>query len=519
MKVSAQGESSADAGVSAGRGGLFVLFAKVFFIASGLLQQIFLPRVIGQANYGALSIVFAFSNVLNNVVVAASIQSASRVVVEAKGEHRQALSAVLRLHVPMSILLGLTFAGVSPLLARFEHAESLWMPIALMALVLTAYAVYAPIVGSLNGRKAFSKQAMLDVTFATMRTSGLLGLGYLFTRRGYGVLGAALGVVCAALLIVPISWVVARRGTKASEATRSVQPTSTYSLDTKAYLRGLLSLALIQLSTNMLMQIDIILLGSSLSSVGTQEAAHEWVGVYRACQVFAFLPYQLLFAVTQILFPMVATARAAGDRDLVRAYVERGARIALLFAGLMVAVMAALPRGIVGLVYDPTVAARAAVTMRILTVGQGAFALLGVTTTVLASLGKEKKGALATSFALVLTMVAQYVLVPRFAFGEMQLVVTASLVFGALVLGLFLGWWSVAKEVGGFIPLLTALRVPLAVASTIAVGVAIGPTSKVMTLVFAPVCALSYLGVLFVTRELGKKDLDLVRTLAKRGRG
>lgn len=517
MKVPAQGEGNAEGGVSAGRGGLFVLFAKVFFIASGLLQQIFLPRVIGQANYGALSIVFAFSNVLNNVVVAASIQSASRVVVEARGQHDSALRAVLRLHAPMALVLGLTFAGVSPLLARFEHAESLWMPIALMALVLSSYAVYAPIVGSLNGRKAFSKQALLDVTFATMRTSGLLGLGYFFTRRGVGVLGAALGVVCAALLIVPISWVVSHRGPK-PEATARAEATAPYTLDTKAYLRGLLSLALIQLSTNMLMQIDIILLGRSLSSTGAEAAAHDWVGVYRACQVFAFLPYQLLFAVTQVLFPMVATARAAGDRDLVRTYVERGARIALLFAGLMVAVMAALPRGIVGLVYESTIATRAAVTMRILTVGQGAFAILGVTATVLASLGKEKRGAMATAFALVLTMVAQFFLVPRFAFGEAQLIITASLVFASLILGLALGWWSVVREVGGFIPFATSVRVILAIGVTIGAGVLIGPTSKLMTIVYAPLCAALYLGALFLTRELGSKDLELVRTLAKRKR-
>ena len=517
MKVPAQGEDNAEVGVSAGRGGLFVLFAKVFFIASGLLQQIFLPRVIGQANYGALSIVFAFSNVLNNVVVAASIQSASRVVVEAKGQHDTALRAVLRLHIPMALVLGLTFAGLSPLLARFEHAPSLWMPIALMALVLTSYAVYAPIVGSLNGRKAFSRQALLDVTFATLRTSGLLGLGYFFTRRGMGVHGAALGVVCAALLIVPIAWAVSRRGSMPRRAEGSA-PTTPYRLDTKVYLRGLLSLALIQLSTNMLMQIDIILLGRSLSSMGTEAAAHDWVGVYRACQVFAFLPYQLLFAVTQVLFPMVATARAQGDRDLVRVYVERGARIALLFAGLMVAVMAALPRGIVGLVFEATIATRATVTMRILTVGQGAFALLGVTATVLASLGKEKRGAVATAFALVLTMVTQFIVVPRFPFGEMQLIVTASLVFGSLILGLGLGWWGVVREVGGFIPFATTIRVVLAIVATIGAGVVIGPTSKLMTLVYAPVCAMIYLGLLFLTRELSSKDLALVRTIAKRKR-
>ena len=40
---------------TAGRGGVAVLGAKVFFIFSGLAQQTILPRVIGLAGYGALA--------------------------------------------------------------------------------------------------------------------------------------------------------------------------------------------------------------------------------------------------------------------------------------------------------------------------------------------------------------------------------------------------------------------------------------------------------------------------------
>ena len=56
----------------AGRGGLFVLGAKVFFILAGLVQQALLPKALGLAGYGALSRVLAASNILNNVVVSSS---------------------------------------------------------------------------------------------------------------------------------------------------------------------------------------------------------------------------------------------------------------------------------------------------------------------------------------------------------------------------------------------------------------------------------------------------------------
>ena len=39
------------------------------------------------------------------------------------------------------------------------------------------YALYAALVGSLNGRRMFLHQAGLDITFSTVRTFGILGRG------------------------------------------------------------------------------------------------------------------------------------------------------------------------------------------------------------------------------------------------------------------------------------------------------------------------------------------------------
>jgi len=67
----------------AGRGGLAMLAANVYFILLGFVQQALLPRAIGRADYGALARVSAVSNVFNNVIVTASIQGVSRVTAAA----------------------------------------------------------------------------------------------------------------------------------------------------------------------------------------------------------------------------------------------------------------------------------------------------------------------------------------------------------------------------------------------------------------------------------------------------
>jgi len=189
---------------TAGRGGIAVLGAKVFFIFSGLAQQTILPRVIGLAGYGALARVFALANILNNVVVASSTQGVSRAVARAIGGEARAFRRTLRVHVPLAVVLAAGFAAVSPWIARWEGAPHIVRPLMLMALVALAYGLYAPIIGLLNGRGRFSRQAALDVTFAVFRTLGLIGMGWLFVRGGSsGALGATLGFALAAACIVP----------------------------------------------------------------------------------------------------------------------------------------------------------------------------------------------------------------------------------------------------------------------------------------------------------------------------
>ena len=507
---------------AAGRGGVAVLGAKAFFIVSGLVQQTLLPRFIGLAGYGALSRVLAVANVLNNVVVASSVQGVSRAVARAGADDGPTLRATLRVHVPIAVVLGALFALAAPSIARFEGAPHIAVPLAVVAGVVVCYGTYAPLIGALNGRAQFTRQAALDVTFAVLRTSGLVGLGYLFVRRGLnGTLGATVGFVSAAACIIPLAlrWTgIGRAGITADGATASA-------LRPASYLGELWPLAVAQLFTNAVMQVDITLLGRFLSgAAGASElagdaaarAADEWVGVYRACQLFAFLPYQLLFSITQVLFPMVARAKAEKDDDAVRAYVVRGARLGAIACGMMVSVVVAIPGSLLAFAYDGAIADRGQRTLRLLAVGQGAFALLGIGTTVLASLGRERIAALISLGALVMVTTSCWLFVPGRAFGEAQLGATATATCVALGCGLLAAALTVRALAGGFVPLPTIARVGGALGLAMVVGSHLPRFSRVLTPLAAVAIVAVYVGFLFVTRELGPDDAAALRGLVGR---
>src|SRR5207247_6296937 len=98
--------SDDDSTRSAGRGGLAVAGAKIYFILLGLVQQVALPRVLGLDGYGAFMRVLSLSGIAYNPITSMSIQAMSRTVVHARPEE---LAATVRRVLGLEVLFG---AGV-----------------------------------------------------------------------------------------------------------------------------------------------------------------------------------------------------------------------------------------------------------------------------------------------------------------------------------------------------------------------------------------------------------------------
>jgi stage V sporulation protein B len=510
---------------TAGRGGLAVGAAKVFFLLVGFVQQVLLARVLGTEGYGALSRVLALGNIANNVVIAGGIQGASREIAGASETSRPIVQRkILSVHAALSVPLALLFFVIAPLVAERTGGAHVVLHLRVLSLVVLAYTVYAAFVGVMNGRQLFVKQASVDVLYATLRTAGLLGGGYLLAKQGFrmGALGSILGFAGAALLIVPVAARLIGLGSKPADAAAAASAGP----DLKAYLGFLARLALVQLLLNALMQADITLLGrfasdaalrSGLTGDLAAKGADKAVAIYRACQLFSFLPYQLLFAITFILFPMLAKAHADGDRAAMQAYIKSGTRLAFLFGGAIVAVTVGLPNGVLHLAFVPQIADPGASVLRVLALGQGAFALFGIATTVLNSTGHERATVVLNVIALLLVGAFAFLLVPGTPLEllphRMALAVALALLV-AMVLG---GGW-VRFLFGALIPPLSAIRIGLALALAAFAGSQLPAAGKVFTLASAAVVGVVYLVVLLLSRELTSTDLALVKRVVGRGK-
>lgn len=505
--------SADDVARKAGRGGLAVAGAKIYFILIGLIQQVALPQIIGAGAYGALSRVLSMASIAYNPVVTTSIQGVSRAVAQTP-EHEQAaaLRRVLKVHAALAVLSGVGFAAASPFIARATGAPHIITALLIVSGVFLFYGLYTPLVGALNGKKLFLRQAGLDATFATLRTIGLVGGGYWFAQRfGMGVEGANAGFVAASALIFLVALRMVGIGREGSGGPSA-----------REHILFIAPLLLGQVLLNLLLQADLQLVGYFASEAATAQgmaptAADPLVGAYRASQLFCFLPYQLLIAVMFIIFPLLASAHRDGDRGAVARYVRTGVRLAALLAGVMVSVTSGLSGQLLDLVFPGTgYSGYATQSMQVLTLGFAGFAIFGILTTILNSLKHERISMLLTAVAVGLVVAVSFALVPGTPFGADVLLRTAVSTTAGLFAATVTTAVAVKRVAGGVMPALSLVRIVFAMGLAIATGRVLPNAGKLATIGFSVVVALVYIAVLLVTRELKKSDLQMVQSVVAR---
>jgi stage V sporulation protein B len=504
--------SDDDSTRSTGRGGLAVAFAKVYFILVGLAQQIVLPRVLGLDGYGALSRVLSIASITYNPVTTMSIQAVSRTVVQAPpGELGATLRRVLGWHAVFGIALAALFAAFSPQIAELAGAGHVATPLRILAAILLLYALYTPLIGAANGQKRFVLQAAFDVTSATLRSLGLVAGALIARRLSYsGPVGSALGFVVSASVVL----LIAAGAIGVGRAGQS-------QLSLGKYLSLALPLLFGQALLNLLFQADLTLLGRFASQAAEQTGAplaraDVLVGAYRATQLFSFLPYQILIAITFVLFPMLASAAQAKDPDAIARYVRMGLRLSLLIAGGMVSVTLGLAPRLLELLFGHEAAALGGRALSLLSLGFGAFAILGILTTVLNSLGRERQSLEVTAFALLVVGVLCLTRARGAPLSEELLWRTAQATSAGLFAATAIAAFLVFRTANALVSPLTVVRVGVALAVSAALGRTVFPPGKLLTLIAAAVIPCVYFALLVLLRELGRADLDLIRKVAKR---
>ena len=513
----------------AGRGVLYIAFAKFYFMFAGLFVQIRLPAILSRSTFGLYSLVSSIASFANNVVVTGTIQTVSRFSVQHPSKARAVQAAGLRMHVLVGLPIAIAFVAAAPLVSWYLQDPNKTAPLMLAGLIIGGYSFYAVFVGTANGLRQFNKQAGLDITFATLRVAGLIGMA----MAGLGVVGVIGGWVAAVgvILCAAIVWVGLPRAGALERL--PVRPMVRYFLGVAVYLTLF----------NALMFVDSLLVNRSLTIyfddharelaagldqlpwarrvTGYHHAASRLADVqnayYAAVQNLARLSYQAIIAATFVIFPLVSRSTFAEDKDTTRGYIRVTSRYSLVFAMAIATVMVANPSDMLGLFYAEDYVERGAAALIPLAFGNVAFSVFAINGTILNGAGLTRPAIAIAGASVVVALVGNWIAIPIGAEHGCALEVAACVTGAAMVLAAIASGWLLHLRFGAFVPMSSVLRIAIATGVAIAVGRVLPLHGRLMTLVEAVIVGITFLVVLAVTRELGSRDLQAIKALRKRG--
>jgi stage V sporulation protein B len=493
-------QQSANSARRAGRGFVSIAGAKLYFLIAGYVSQLYLPVLLGNPEvFGLFSTALSLVSILNNVIVTANIQVVSKRVSEDPQQAPYIVRQALELQILVAGAIGGTMVFAAPWLARSLLDPLLTPLFRLAGVIVVAYALYATLIGALNGKQDFLGQARFDMGYTTLRT----GLMLVAAATGYGAVGVIGGFALASVSVLLAAATVVGTGRSGGRTAWST------------WFRFMGPLWLYQLCNNLILQIDVTLLKRTVAALlqahGVQaleaaETASRYVGFYRAAQTFAFVPYQLIISVAFVVFPMVSEALSLGDEAAAQRYIRAALRFSLLVLLAIAAPLAGAPEGVMRFVYPPAYVAGAP-ALAILALGTVAFALFVIGATIMTGAGRPGTAAIVGLLAVGGVVAGNLGLVQYVGVGDRTLVAAAcGTTIGTTIAFIAIGV-SVYMRFGAFIPVLTALRALIAAGAAFMVAHAIPVASKPMCLVALAAGGIAYLLVLALLREVTRADL------------
>lgn len=504
--------SNHEASRSAGRGVLWTMGAKAVFIGTGFVVQLLLPRALGNPEeWGRYSTVATLTAIVTNTLIAALLQTVSKRTSDDETSRARTQREGLWIGAGFAILFGGGFAAAAPFIASFWQRDATLTPLLITAAgIIAAYCLYAPLIGSLNGQRHFSKQAMFDMGFALLRGAAILvgALSAAATGAVFGFAGAAALIVVIALLTVGIG-----KG-----------PTHPNFREWMAYL---VPIAIYQASINGVLQLDQPLLRANLADLALargdtpEEAAalaSSMAGFYRAAQTFAFVPYQLVLSITFVVFPTVARTTTTNDVEGTRTAIRGAMRLSLIVLLAMAMPIAGASNGIMRIAYQETYLVGAP-ALAFLAPGLVSFALFAIGASILAGAGRARTTAGIAVFALGLVILSNSIAVRAAGVGEHAIVAAAIATSLASLTALVLVGFVIHRSFGAFLPPLSTLRALLSGGCAWFIAHSLPHQSPLGAIIACAAGFLIYFGALLLLREIGPSDLALLRgVLSRRAR-
>lgn len=466
------------------RGILFSILARILFILGAYIIHIYAGRKLGPDLYGAFGVALAILTIsyifLNNGVR----QTVSKLIALNPNSAKSIFNTGLIAQLAIAFLISLVVTGFASGIAHFFDDDNLLTPLRICGAVILVQGVFFVHTGALNGLKKFLAENILVSTYSIVRPIAVLVLIWL----GYGISGAISGFLIASLFATAIGVVM-----------MASAPNAPCNLRMRDILRPATANIIIFGAVTVLLNIDLLFVKRLMAGGNSS-------GLYTAAAAFSKPPYWLMFAFGSVALPLVASSFGKGDIQQCKIYLSQVIRYSTLIFLPLILIIAATSNELIIFFYKSEYAT-AGLPLRILIFGIWFVGLSSIMAQLMIAIGSERLMAFMAVLAIVLDLILNIFLIPRFALNGAAFATSLS----AFTLLLASGWYVIKKISIDISPITIFRLVVLSILLYLAPQISL--FEKLPLLVTYVILYAGFALALIITGEIGTSDWVVIKRL------
>lgn len=461
---------------------LYLSISSVLFMLTGYLLNIFLGRLLGPIEYGTYGVILTFITLVNTIQSFGIPQATSKLLSQNEPEE-VVFATSFYLQMILSTLFFLITFFSSSLIAAFLGDIEIKPLLQIASFSFLTYGIFSLILGYLNGRHQFLKQAKISILYYFAKT--LLVLMLTISLKLYGAL---IGFVLSPLISIIFGFIIPRK---------------LFSKNT-SYRLVMLSIPLVGFAflSTMLQSIDIFLVKYYLP-------LGESSGYYAASQNISRIVYFSSSALPTIIFPLITKNFQEQNEKYTKKIVTSFFRYATLFIVPLCLLISAKSSFIVNLFYGVNYLESSS-SLSILALSYGLLTLFVLLANVLNGAGELYTSLFIACLGAIIAGVLCIQLIPQFGLIGAALSTGVGNTVAVIIAG-----WKVRNKFGVFMSISTLLRISIAAVITYLLVMMINSTASIDFLLLF-ITPLFFYILLYLMKELDPKEISMFLELISR---
>ena len=396
------------------KGGVYLTASTFIATILGYLLYLILARILGPANFGIYGVVIGILSAISKILLSSIQQTTSKFVSENQENAPSIKNRLLFIIFLIGTSVSIIYAFSSKIIAYLLNDPSLTILIAISAFIIIPNSLYGVLQGYLNGQKQFKKQAFIRVVYAVLRVSIIITAVLL----GYSVGGAIAGFLIATILTFLLNYVIVGD----FFAPKKI----------KIRKRDVLKLVSPIIGTTAILYALPVIGTAFVKSLLDVTIANTYAGFYTAANSIGQIPFLILASLPVVLFPTIAKLNYEKNSEKKAFYVKESSRFTIIILSLFCFLIAATSKSVVELLYSKQYYLTSEILI-FLIFGFGFLTFMNIALTILNSVGKHKTSLKIGLTTMIITIILNFILIPKFNIIGSALSLTIATFIGVIL--------------------------------------------------------------------------------------